>query len=107
MVSVMSASRYVTSASQYQSRSLMYIRGLIPINSTELAEAVPIGLGPSHPPRKILHYLGGFILNESGCSFIRQARVKHEVNIFEVSSGYYPATTVYYSLLLFIFQPFT
>ena len=32
----------VTSASRYQSRSSMYIRGLIPRNSTELAEAVPI-----------------------------------------------------------------
>ena len=42
MVSVTSASRYVTSASHYQSRPRMYIRGLIPWNSTELAEAVPI-----------------------------------------------------------------
>ena len=42
MVSVTSASRYVTSASRYQSRSSMYIRGMIPLNSTELAEAVPI-----------------------------------------------------------------
>ena len=40
MVSVTSASRYVTSASRYQSRCLMYIRGLIPRNSLELAEAV-------------------------------------------------------------------
>ena len=31
----------VTSASRYQSKSSMYIRGLIPGNSTELAEAVP------------------------------------------------------------------
>ena len=37
-----SASRYVTSASRYQSRSSMYIQGLIPWSSTELAEAVPI-----------------------------------------------------------------
>ena len=47
MASVTSASRYITSASRYhqryQSRSSMYIRGLIPRNSTELAEAVPIG----------------------------------------------------------------
>ena len=42
MVSMTSASLYVTSASRYQSRSSMYIRGLIPRNSTELAEAVPI-----------------------------------------------------------------
>ena len=48
MDSVTSASRYVTSASsyhpRYQSRSLMYIRGLIPRNFAELAESVPIGL---------------------------------------------------------------
>ena len=47
MVSVTSASRYITSASRYhpryQSRSSMYIRGLIPRNFAELAEAVPIG----------------------------------------------------------------
>ena len=42
MVYVKSAAHYVTSASRYQSRSLMYIRGLIPRNSTKLAEAVPI-----------------------------------------------------------------
>ena len=44
--SVTSASRYITSASRYhpryQSRSSMYIRGLIPWNFAELAEAVPI-----------------------------------------------------------------
>ena len=45
MVSVTSASRYVTSASRYHSRSSMYIRGLIPRNSTGLAKAVPIGMG--------------------------------------------------------------
>ena len=48
MVSVMSASRYVASASRYhprfQSRSLMYIRGLIPRNFAELAEAVPLAI---------------------------------------------------------------
>ena len=32
MVSVTSASRYVTSQSRYQSRTSMYIRGLIPRN---------------------------------------------------------------------------
>ena len=43
MVSVLRyALRYATSASRYQSRSSMYIRGLIPRNSTELAEAIPI-----------------------------------------------------------------
>ena len=46
MGSVTSASRYLTSASRYrpryQSRSSMHIHGLIPRNSAELAEAVPI-----------------------------------------------------------------
>ena len=48
MVSVMSASSYVTSASRYQSRSSNYIRGLIQRNSMELAGSVPIdpGLDP-------------------------------------------------------------
>ena len=46
MVSVTSASYYIMSASSYhpliQSRSSMYIRGLIPRNFAELAEEVPI-----------------------------------------------------------------
>ena len=46
MVSVTSASRYITSASRYnpryQSRSSMYTRGLIPRSFEGLAEAVPI-----------------------------------------------------------------
>ena len=46
MVSVMSTSRYVTSASRYQSRSSMYIQGLIPRNTTELVEAVLIVQNP-------------------------------------------------------------
>ena len=45
MVSVTSASRYITSASRYhpryQSRSSMFNRGLIPRNFAELTEAVP------------------------------------------------------------------
>ena len=48
MISVTSASRYITSASRYhlryQSRCLVYIRGLIPRNFAEFAEAVPVGL---------------------------------------------------------------
>ena len=44
MVSITSALRYVTSAPRYQSRSSMYIRGLILWNSTKLADAVPIGM---------------------------------------------------------------
>ena len=52
MVSVTSASRYITSASRYhpryQSSSSMYIRGLIPRNFAELAEAVRIGGGLCH-----------------------------------------------------------
>ena len=47
MASVTSASRYGTSASRFQCRSSMYIRGLIQRNSTELAQAVPID-GPRH-----------------------------------------------------------
>ena len=43
MVYVTSASRDVASASRYQRRSLMYIRGLIPQNSMELAKAVLTG----------------------------------------------------------------
>ena len=46
MVFVTSASRYMTSASRYhpryQSRSSMYIHGLIPRKFAELDEAVPI-----------------------------------------------------------------
>ena len=49
MVSVTSASRYITPASRYhpryQSRSSMYILGLIPRNFAELAEAVPVAIG--------------------------------------------------------------
>ena len=41
MVSVTSAPRYHP---RYQSRSSMSIRGLIPLNFAELAEAVPIGV---------------------------------------------------------------
>ena len=52
MISVMSASRNVTSESRYrqlyQSRSSMYIRGLIPRNFAESAEAVPIDTDGSH-----------------------------------------------------------
>ena len=44
MVAVTSASRYITSAPRYQSRSSMYIQGMIPRKFTEFAEAVSIGL---------------------------------------------------------------
>ena len=44
MVSVTSASRYVSAASRYLSNSSMYIRGVIVRNSTELDEAVPINV---------------------------------------------------------------
>ena len=43
-VGMVSASRYVASATHYQSRSSMNIQGLIQLNSTELAETVPITL---------------------------------------------------------------
>ena len=63
MVSVTSASRYIASASRYhthyQSRSSMYIRGLIPRNSAELAEAVPIAV-----------HLLFWALNHFSCSFV-------------------------------------
>ena len=52
MVSVTSASRYITSASRYhsryKSRSSMYILVLIPRNFAELAEAVPIDHTPNN-----------------------------------------------------------
>ena len=48
MVSVTSASLYITSASlkhlHYQSRSSMYIRGLIPQNFAEYAEAIQVDI---------------------------------------------------------------
>ena len=47
MVSVTSASQYY---SRYQSSSSMYIRGLIPGNFAELAEAVPFDI-ESHSSR--------------------------------------------------------
>ena len=54
MVSVTSASSYITPASWYhpcyQSRFSMYIRGLIPRNFEELAEAVSIGSSLSVRP---------------------------------------------------------
>ena len=43
VVSVTSASRYITAASHYHPRyQSMYIRGLIPRNFAELAEVVPL-----------------------------------------------------------------
>ena len=45
MVSVASASRYIMSASRYQSRSSMYIQGMNPGMSMELAETVQIAHG--------------------------------------------------------------
>ena len=50
-VYVKSASHFITPVTRYhpryQSRSPMYIRGQIPRNFAELAEAVPITLKPS------------------------------------------------------------
>ena len=64
MVSVTPASRYITPASRYhphyQSRSSMYIRGLIPRNFAELAESVPIV-----NDRVILHFCELFMLEFS------------------------------------------
>ena len=62
MASVTSASRYITSVPRYhpryQSRTSMYIRGLIPRNFAELAKAVLIGA-----TRELFHlYLVGVLL---------------------------------------------
>ena len=55
MVSVTSASRFITPSSRYhpcyQSRSSMYIRGLIQQNFAELVEAVPIDYSGSVSPK--------------------------------------------------------
>ena len=54
MISVTSSPRYITSKSRYhplyQSRSAMYIRGLIPQNFAEFAEAVPIKMSLCKSP---------------------------------------------------------
>ena len=64
MVSVTSASCYVTPTSRYQSRPSMYIRGLISQNSMELAEAVPIGIPSSgYQVYKCNKQLYSYILN--------------------------------------------
>ena len=67
MVSVTSASRYITSASRYhplyQSISSMYIRGLMPRNTVELVEAVLI----AWEIESCLHY--------SYCHFVSPAKV--------------------------------
>ena len=59
MVSVASTSRYITTAShyhpRYQSRSSMYIRGLIPWNFAEWAEAVPIAEALVHYDQSSLY----------------------------------------------------
>ena len=68
MVSVTSAARYITSAShnmyhpRYQSRSSMYIFGLIPQKFAKLAEAVLIGVSIltliAHKKAKTLRSVG-------------------------------------------------
>ena len=59
MVSVTSASRYHP---RYQSRSSVYIRGLIPRNFAELAKAVQIIMYPSTYHKVILRFiLGAFV----------------------------------------------
>ena len=72
MVSVTSASRYLTSTSRYQSRPSMYIRGLIPRNSMELAEAVQIEiLSSGYQVYKCNKQLYSYILNpQLNCSQI-------------------------------------
>ena len=59
MVSVTSASRYHP---RYQRRSSVYIRGLIPRNFAELAEAIQIVMYPSTYHEVILRFiLGAFV----------------------------------------------
>ena len=72
IVSVTSASRYLTSTSRYQSRPSMYIRGLIPQNSMELAEAVQIEiLSSGYQVYKCNKQLYSYILNpQLNCSQI-------------------------------------
>ena len=72
MVSVTSASRYLTSTSRYQSRPSMYIRGLIPRNSMELAEAFQIEiLSSGYQVYKCNKQLYSYILNpQLNCSRI-------------------------------------
>ena len=60
MVFVTSASRTVTSMSRYQSRSSMYIRGLIPRNFTKLAEIDLIG--SNHEKKKESYKLAVIII---------------------------------------------
>ena len=64
MVSVTSESCYVTPTSRYQSRPSMYIRGVIPQNSIEFAEAVPIEiLSSGYQVYKCNKQLYSYILN--------------------------------------------
>ena len=82
MVSVTSASRYLTSTSRYQSRPSMLIRGLIRKNSMELAEAVPIEiLSSGYQVYKCNKQLYSFLLNpQLNCS-----RISFFLKIFLVS----------------------
>ena len=72
MVSVTSESCYVTPTSRYQSRPSMYIRGVIPQNSMELAEAVPIEiLSSGYQVYKCNKQVYSYILNpQLNCSRI-------------------------------------
>ena len=74
MISVTSASRYITSAlwyhPRYQSRSSMFIRGLIPRNFAELAEAVPIETTWAHSDWYLRHSFPLYVCTVPKCKAI-------------------------------------
>ena len=80
MVSVTPVSRFITPASRYhpryQSRYSMYIHGLVPRNSAELAEAVPIG-SESQQLRPFLKE--GLLFKERTSSFFYLRAVPHGI----------------------------
>ena len=75
------ASRHVMSASRNQSRSSMLIRGLIPLNSTELAEAVQIG------PICLWQAESALDFNYLHAGYFLVVVLSFKINIFKVSKG--------------------
>ena len=84
MVSVTSASRNVTSASHYQTGSSMYIQGLIPQNSTALAEAVPIVIILCNLRIRELHFVYCITMHPEYVKLVKKAHVRIEVYIFSM-----------------------
>ena len=84
MVSVTSASHYITSASRYhpryQSRSSMYKTGLIPRNLAELAEAAPIAVTVSQQMKVANIMSSSQAEGTKSTSFLTHARVRNEVD---------------------------